>query len=102
MGGKPFGIDPVLQKVGEGRRGKYLMSLLYQLFGTVQCVDQYLLVAYGGFVQIYLPIHQSSGRQVVLYRIDAFGFHYQAVVSDVEHLDDASTPDVALCDSRIE
>ena len=73
---KPLAVDVVLQKIGQGRGGKQLLAAVYQVLGTCQGVDQYLLVAYRGFVQIDLPVHQSARCEVVLYGVDAFRLNY--------------------------
>ena len=53
-------------------------------------------------MQVHLPIHQSSGGQVVLQRVDSLLFHHQGIVYDVEHLDDTSRTDISFCHTRIE
>ena len=102
MGSKPLCIDVVLEKIGQGRGSKHFAPLSGQLFGTIQGIDKNLLVTYSGLVQIHLPVHQSTCCQVVLYRVDAFGIDYQSVVGHIEHLDNARTTDVALCNACIE
>ena len=53
----------------------------------------------GGFVEVDLPIHQSARHEVVFYGVNAFGFHHEAVVSDVEHFDDTLYSYVAFSHS---
>ena len=53
-------------------------------------------------MQIYLPVHQTTGCEKVFDRIDAFGFNNEVVIGHIKHLDDTGRTDVPLCDTGIE
>ena len=98
MKGIPVGIYVVVDEIGEGRGGENLLPLFGKVLRPGEHVDQHLLIGYGRLVEIDLPVHQPSGGQVVLQRVDALMLDDQPVVHHIEHLDDTCRPDITLGD----
>ena len=64
-----------------------------------QDAEEEVVGGYDGLMQVYLPVHKSTGDDEFLDGIDAFLVDYQRVVFDIEHVDDAFGAYYAFADT---
>ena len=53
-------------------------------------------------MQIHLPVHQAARDKEFFDRVDRFLFHHQAIIHDLQHLQDPIAADHAFAHARVE
>ena len=82
----------VVEEIVQTWAAEKLLSAAGEAFGSVKYFQQHLLGCYGCFVQIDLPIHQSSCDKKFLNRVDTFGLNNQVtILSYVHHFEQSRT-----------